>query len=63
MIKFKSINILAIPKFKSKSKYMFTSGHFHVLRIGKTRKHISCVAIGNLERKVRKASHCGSKQK
>ena len=28
----------------------------------KTRKYISCVAIGKIERQVSKASHCGSKQ-
>ena len=41
---------------------MFISGHFHVLGMRKTRKYISCVAIKKLERKVRKALHCDSKQ-
>jgi len=41
---------------------MFISGHFHVLGMRKTRKYISCVVIKKLERQVRKASHCGSKQ-
>jgi len=41
---------------------MFISGHFHLLHMQKTRKYISCVAIGKLELQVPKASHCGSKQ-
>ena len=43
-------------------KYMFISGHFRVLGMRKTRKYILCVAVRKLERKERKASHCGSKQ-
>jgi len=41
---------------------MFISRHFHVLGMRKRRKYISCVVIKKLERQVRKASHCGSKQ-
>ena len=35
-----------------KSKYMFISGHFHVLGMRKTRKYISCVVIRKLERQI-----------
>jgi len=31
---------------------MFISGHFHVMSILKTGKHISCVAIEKLERQT-----------
>jgi len=41
---------------------MFSSGHFHVLAMRKTRKYISRVAMEKLVRQVRKASHCGSEQ-
>jgi len=41
---------------------MLTSGHFHVLGMRNTRKYISCVVVEKVERHVRKASHCGSKQ-
>ena len=46
---------------KSKSKYMFISGHFHVLGMRKKMKYTSCAAINKLEGVGRKASHCGSK--
>jgi len=39
---------------------MFISGHFHALGMRRTRKHISCVAIGKLERQVRTVSNCGT---
>jgi len=41
---------------------MFISDNFHVLGMCKTRKYISCVVIGKVERQVCKASHCYSKQ-
>jgi len=41
---------------------MFVSGHFHVLGMRKKSMYISYVLIKKLERQLRKALHCGSKQ-
>ena len=50
-----------VARLKSKSKYMFISGHIHALGMQK-QGGISLVVIGKLELQVRKVSHCGSKK-